>query len=74
MTTKNSRRDHKDDICFLTMKAMILTGIRRIEITEKPVPEISQSDEVLIRIRSVGVCGSDIHYYNEGKIGSQVVK
>lgn len=56
------------------MKAMILTGIRRIEITEKPVPEISQSDEVLIRIRSVGVCGSDIHYYNEGKIGSQVVK
>lgn len=56
------------------MKAMVLTGLRRLEIREKPVPEITKPDEVLIRIKSVGICGSDIHYYREGKIGSQVVK
>ena len=56
------------------MKAMILTGLRSIEIIEKPVPEIMKPDEVLIKIMSVGICGSDIHYYKEGNIGNQVVK
>lgn len=56
------------------MKAMALTGIREIKIIEKTVPEPEKPDEVLIRIKSVGVCGSDIHYFNEGSIGSQVVQ
>lgn len=53
---------------------MVLTGINRIDIIERPVPEIRRPDEVLIRMVSVGVCGSDIHYYTEGRIGSQVVE
>ena len=53
---------------------MILTGINQIEITDKVVPEITQPDQVLIKMKSVGICGSDIHYYTEGKIGSQVVE
>src|SRR5512133_273088 len=56
------------------MKSMVLTGLNRIEITERPVPEICNSGEVLVKMMSVGVCGSDIHYYTEGKIGSQVVE
>jgi len=55
------------------MKAMVLTGLSRLEIVERPVPEIRNPHEVLIKMKSVGVCGSDIHYYTEGKIGSQVV-
>lgn len=55
------------------MKAMILTGLNKIEIIEKTVPEISKPDDVLIKMKSVGICGSDIHYYREGKIGSQIV-
>ncbi len=56
------------------MKSMVLTGLRRMELIEKPAPQIKKPDEVLIRMKSVGVCGSDIHYYTEGKIGSQVVE
>jgi len=56
------------------MKAMVLTGIRQLEIIEKPVPELIKPDEVLVRLKSVGICGSDIHYYREGKIGSQMVQ
>jgi L-iditol 2-dehydrogenase len=56
------------------MKAMVLTGLRKIEIIEKPVPEIISPDDVLVKMKSVGVCGSDIHYYRDGKIGNQVVK
>lgn len=55
------------------MKAMALTGIREIRIFDKPVPRPENPGEVLIAIKSVGVCGSDIHYYNEGRIGSQIV-
>ena len=56
------------------MKAFVLTGIRKIEMNERPVPEIKNPDEVLIKIKSVGVCGSDVHYFTQGRIGSQVVE
>lgn len=49
-----------------------MTGIGEIEIQERPVPEPGPG-EVLVRIRSVGICGSDVHYFVEGKIGNFVV-
>jgi L-iditol 2-dehydrogenase len=56
------------------MKAMQLTGIRQMEMFEVPVPAISNDTDVLIRMTTVGVCGSDVHYYTTGRIGDQVVK
>jgi L-iditol 2-dehydrogenase len=56
------------------MKAAFLTELRRIEIRDVPPPELREADDVLLRIRSVGVCGSDVHYYKTGRIGSQVVQ
>jgi len=56
------------------MKAVVLTGIRRMEITDVPEPSIKKDDEVLLKIEKVGVCGSDVHYYETGRIGSQIVK
>lgn len=55
------------------MKAMMLTGIREMEMREVPTPSIINDTDVLIRMKTLGVCGSDIHYYVSGKIGSQVV-
>ncbi|WET05937.1 alcohol dehydrogenase catalytic domain-containing protein [Lentisphaerota bacterium ZTH] len=57
-----------------TMRAMRLTGIRRIEMQTVPKPRIAAADDVLIRMQTVGLCGSDVHYYARGKIGCQVVK
>jgi L-iditol 2-dehydrogenase len=56
------------------MKAMVLTGIRKMEMRDAPVPRIKRKDDVLVRMVAVGVCGSDVHYYLTGRIGSQVVK
>ncbi len=56
------------------MKAAFLTGIKKFEIRDVPKPAIKNADDVLIRLKSIGVCGSDIHYYLDGKIGSQVVE
>ncbi len=55
------------------MKAMMLTGIRQMELKEVPTPVILNDRDVRIRMKTLGVCGSDIHYYVSGKIGSQVV-
>ena len=56
------------------MKAMVLTGIGRIEMINLPTPEIINPYDVLIKMKVVGVCGSDIHYFKNGKIGSQIVQ
>ncbi len=56
------------------MKTLVLTGIRQMEMTDKPCPVISNENDVLIQVKTVGVCGSDIHYFTAGKIGSQVVE
>lgn len=55
------------------MKAMMLTGIREMEMMEVATPAILNNRDVLIKMKTLGVCGSDIHYYVSGKIGSQVV-
>ena len=56
------------------MKAMQLTGIRKMEMNEVPTPEIKNPTDVLVKMKVVGVCGSDVHYYLTGKIGSQIVQ
>ena len=55
------------------MKKINLTGVKKFEIVDAPKPQITNDDDVLLKIDTVGVCGSDIHYYKEGKIGDQVI-
>lgn len=45
-----------------------------MEMMDVPTPGIINDDDVLIEMKTVGVCGSDVHYYLDGKIGSQVVE
>ena len=56
------------------MKKIFLSDIRKFEIIDVPKPILINQNDVLLKIDTVGVCGSDIHYYNEGKIGDQVIK
>jgi len=56
------------------MKSMMLTGIRQMEMFEIPDPAIANDTDVLIKMKTLGVCGSDVHYYKLGKIGSQIVQ
>ena len=45
------------------MKALVLTEYKKLEYTDVPDPEIGP-DEVLIRVKSCGICGSDVHGYD----------
>ena len=44
------------------MKQAVLVKPESFEIREVPIPEITD-DQALIRVRAVGICGSDIHAY-----------
>jgi L-iditol 2-dehydrogenase len=55
------------------MRAARLHGIRDLRLAEVPRPTPGPG-EVLLRVATVGVCGSDVHYYQHGRIGSQVVE
>jgi L-iditol 2-dehydrogenase len=55
------------------MRASVLRGIRDVAVEERPVPGPGP-DEVLVEVTAVGVCGSDVHYYEHGRIGEFVVR
>lgn len=55
------------------MKAARLIRPGTIEMQEIPEPEIKLEHEVLLKIEAAGICGSDIHYYKEGRIGDQII-
>jgi L-iditol 2-dehydrogenase len=45
-----------------------------MEPTDVPEPSIKEDSDVLLKIEMVGICGSDIHYYETGRIGRQIVE
>ena len=53
------------------MKAVLLYVPRDMRLEDIPTPEPGPG-EALVRIRAVGVCGSDVHYYVDGRIGDDV--
>lgn len=54
-------------------KAVFMHGTNDMYTKDVPVPEIGDKD-VLVKIDTVGICGSDLHYYGHGKIGDFVVE
>ncbi|PAK51418.1 NAD(P)-dependent alcohol dehydrogenase [Paenibacillus sp. 7541] len=55
------------------MSAAVLDRPLSIEVKQVPVPE-PKPDEALIRVHCIGICGSDVHYYEHGRIGRYEVK
>ncbi len=53
--------------------AAFMSGTNNMIYKEIPVPEIAPH-EVLVKVDVVGICGSDVHYYEHGNIGDFVVK
>ncbi len=56
------------------MKALVLERTKVLALREFPLEETVGPHDVRVRIRTVGVCGSDVHYYQHGAIGPFVVR
>ena len=57
----------------VSMRAAVLQKPLSITLEERPVPTPGPN-EVLIQVMAVGICGSDLHYYEHGRIGRRIVK
>lgn len=55
------------------MKTAIMTGIGQMVFEDRPVP-VPGPHDVLVRIEKVGICGSDLHYFETGRIGDYIVE
>jgi len=55
------------------MKAAVLYKPLDMRLEEVEIPQIG-TDEVLVRMKRIGICGSDIHFYLKGRIATFVVK
>jgi L-iditol 2-dehydrogenase len=55
------------------MKAAVLRAPRDVVVEERPIPQAGPG-QVVVRVRAVGVCGSDTHYYEHGRIGRFVAE
>ncbi len=56
------------------MEALVLETVEKLAIREIEVKEQLGPRDVRIALRTVGICGSDVHYYTHGRIGPYVVR
>ncbi|CEP03158.1 hypothetical protein PBRA_002918 [Plasmodiophora brassicae] len=55
-------------------KAAVLAGVDRLEIRDVPMPPAPGPNQVVVQIKALGICGSDVHYWKHGRIGSFVLE
>src|SRR5438046_476111 len=55
-------------------KALVLEKVRELSLRDIDIPLDAGPGDVKIKVDTVGVCGSDVHYYTHGKIGPFIVK
>jgi L-idonate 5-dehydrogenase len=56
-----------------TMHAFVLHGKEDLRYNELPTPN-AKPGQVLVNVRRVGICGSDVHYFSHGRVGNFVPK
>ncbi|KJQ53422.1 NAD(P)-dependent alcohol dehydrogenase [Microbacterium sp. SA39] len=56
-----------------TMRASVLVRAGELTVETRPVPA-PEADQVIVQVTAVGICGSDVHYFHEGRIGDFIVE
>ena len=46
------------------MKALLMEEYKKLKFTDFPDPKIEDSHDILVRIKAVAICGSDIHGFD----------
>uniref|UniRef100_A0A1A9W1K4 Sorbitol dehydrogenase n=1 Tax=Glossina brevipalpis TaxID=37001 RepID=A0A1A9W1K4_9MUSC len=67
------KKDKKDKKEKQENLAVVLHGKQDLKLETKPIAKIGPK-EVLLAMDCVGICGTDVHFWQEGRIGPDVVK
>ena len=54
-------------------RAVVVHAPHHLELEMRPTPDL-MADQVLIRVHTGGICGSDLHYYHQGGFGAVRIK
>jgi D-xylulose reductase len=54
--------------------SFVLRAEKELALEERPIPSIKTPYDVLVQVNFTGICGSDVHYWQHGRIGHYVVK
>ncbi|KAK9241928.1 chaperonin 10-like protein [Lipomyces tetrasporus] len=54
--------------------SLILKAVQQLEFEDRPVPELLDPYDVLVNVKYTGICGSDVHYWQRGRIGQFVLE
>merc|ERR1719379_567539 len=63
----------KKDLSKVQNKAVVLRNVLDMGLDAYPMPEM-KDDDCIIEMKAVGICGSDVHYWQHGKIGNFICK
>ena len=72
MTTQTLNTSHAAGLPAGT-EAAVLHGARDLRIEHKPLKALGAND-VLVEMRSGGICGSDMHYFADGRNGTNELR
>ncbi|EXJ61945.1 D-xylulose reductase A [Cladophialophora yegresii CBS 114405] len=54
--------------------SFVLRGVKDVLFEDRPIPKLNGPRDVLLQVNFTGICGSDVHYWQHGRIGHFVVK
>lgn len=50
------------------MRAVTFQGNKKMEVRNMPDPTIQEPTDVIIKVTSTAICGSDLHFYHHGEL------
>lgn len=54
-------------------RAFVLQSIKNVSFEDRPVPQLRDEHDVRVYIEQTGICGSDVHYWQRGRIGDFIL-
>lgn len=53
--------------------SFVLKTIKEVAIEDRPEPQLGDQHDVIVHVAQTGICGSDVHYWQRGRIGPYVL-
>lgn len=56
-----------------TNPSFVLRAVKDVVFEDRPIPSLKDPWDVRVQVAQTGICGSDVHYWQRGKIGGLFV-
>lgn len=56
-----------------TMKAVVFKGSRKVVVEDRPIPQIKENTDIIVKVKYTALCGSEMHVFRVGLGRSNLV-